>query len=146
LALSAAASLLPPSFSSSKGYHNHAENTRVLPLRCKTQTTMPLTQAMHWVWMSPNIDRVDFNLATVVRLLGYHTLVLNREGEAPQTEVFIQADSAILLAYLQEIQERRIPKTRFPRTGAAMAETMQAIGKAKSGLLATWEGGYNDLQ
>jgi len=105
--------------------------------------SMPMQTAIFWAWMRPNIDLVDTNLATIIRLLGYHIHMLSETTgrEAREAETFLAADTLIVTALLDEIAERELPRCRFVRTNLAMEETLPVVDQRKLDLLKGWQVG-----
>jgi hypothetical protein len=78
------------------------------------------------------IADVDRTLASAISLIGYHThelaLATRRHDQKKEREnrVFLNADTMIVSAYLEEVKDRKLTCEHFPRTAIAVAEDLEA--------------------
>jgi hypothetical protein len=112
--------------------------------------SMPIGPATTWARVSCEIADVDRTLASAISLIGYHThelaLATRRHDQKKEREnrVFLNADTMIVSAYLEEVKDRKLTCEHFPRTAIAVAEDLEAVQQSKIDLLVqtTWSGGH----
>ena len=110
---------------------------------------MPIGPATAWVRASCDIADVDRTLASAIGVIGYHAQELalttrcHDQKKERENRVFLNADTMIVSAYLEEVKDRKLTCDHFPRTAVAVAEDLEAVEQCNIDLLvqATWSGG-----
>jgi hypothetical protein len=99
--------------------------------------SMPVRLAARWAWVPHHLCTVDGTLAQCIELMGQHVDALASATERHDHEVveryesYLQAEAAIIHAYLGEINERKLSRHLFPRTNSAMQESIHVVRGAK---------------